>query len=93
MKDNSKFDIDIQSFDLREYLFKILSYWKLFILTIGIALVLAKIVNLTAERIYNLNSVITVKEEQNPLFTSSTNIMFNWGGASDKDETIMTILQ
>ena len=37
--------------------------------------------------------MITVKDEQNPLFSSSTNIAFNWGGPSDQVETIMTILK
>ena len=50
-------------------------------------------VNKRKQRIYSLNSLITVKEEQNPLFTSSTNIAFNWGGPSDKVETIITILK
>jgi hypothetical protein len=30
MKENSKLDLDIQSFDIKEYLYKIISYWKLF---------------------------------------------------------------
>ncbi len=50
-------------------------------------------INREIQRIYKLDSIITVKDEQNPLFTSSTNIAFNWGGPSDKVETIMTILQ
>ena len=54
---------------------------------------IASFVNNYKQRIYSLNSIITVKEEQNPLFTSSTNIAFNWGGPSDKVETIMTILK
>ncbi len=93
MKENSKLDLDIQSFDIKEYLYKIISYWKLFAVMIFAALVIAKIVNYTSEKIYNLKTLITVKDEQNPLFSSSTNIAFNWGGPSDKVETIITILQ
>ncbi len=93
MKENNKLDLDIQSFDIKEYLYKIISYWKLFVVMIFVALVIAKVVNYTSEKIYNLKTLITVKDEQNPLFSSSTNIAFNWGGPSDKVETIITILQ
>ncbi len=93
MKEGNKFDLDIQSFDIKEYLFKIVSYWKLFGIVIVLALIIAKIVNSTSQNIFNLKSLITVKEEQNPLFSSSTNIAFNWGGPSDKVETIIAILQ
>jgi capsular exopolysaccharide synthesis family protein len=93
MKEVNKFDLEIQSFDIKEYLFKIVGYWKLFLIAIVLSLIIAKIVNVRSQKIYNLKSLITVSDEQNPLFSSSTNIAFNWGGPSDKVETIITILQ
>ena len=93
MKEVNKFDLEIQSFDIKEYLYKIVGYWKLFAVAIVLSLIIAKIVNTTSQKVYNLTSLITVKDEQNPLFSSSTNIAFNWGGPSDKVETIITILQ
>ena len=93
MKEVNKFDLEIQSFDIKEYVFKIIGYWKMFVIAIVLALIIAKIVNVRSQKIYNLKSLITVKDEQNPLFSSSTNIAFNWGGPSDKVETIITILQ
>jgi hypothetical protein len=33
------------------------------------------------------------KEESNPLFTSNTSLVFNWGGTSDQVQTITTTLQ
>ena len=77
MKEGNKFDLDIQSFDIKEYLFKVASYWKLFGIVIVLALITAKIVNTRTQNIFNLKSLITVKEEQNPLFSSSTNIAFS----------------
>ncbi|PID70379.1 MAG: sugar transporter, partial [Flavobacteriales bacterium] len=91
----NKFDLninDIKTFDIKEYIFKVLSHWKLFLTMLILGLIVAFYVNMHKERIYELDSIITVKEEQNPLFTSSTNIAFNWGGPSDKVETIKTIL-
>ncbi|PKB17416.1 polysaccharide biosynthesis tyrosine autokinase [Flavobacterium sp. 5] len=81
------------SFDFKGFLLKILSYWKWFLLTVVIALMIAYQVNIRKEKIYSIETLISVKEETNPLFTSSTNLVFNWGGASDQIQTISTTLQ
>jgi len=93
MKELNKFDLEIQSFDIKEYLYKIIGHWKLFVVMVVLALIIAKFINVRTQKLYNLKGLITVKDEQNPLFSSSTNIAFNWGGTSDKVETIITILQ
>ena len=94
MKQLEKLDINnIKSFDFREYLLKIITHWKLFLLVLALGFIIAFFVNIRAQKIYSLKGTIAVKEEQNPLFTSSTNIAFNWGGPSDKVETIITILK
>ena len=41
---------------------------------------------------YSLSTMISVKEETNPLFSTGTNLTFNWGGASDLLETVKVIL-
>lgn len=88
------FDVnDIKSFDFKDYVFKVISHWKLFLAMLLFGLLVAFFVNKRKPRIYSLDSLITVKEEQNPLFTSNTNIAFNWGGPSDKVETIINILK
>jgi capsular exopolysaccharide synthesis family protein len=87
--DNSTIQNNI---DVKGYLFKVLSYWKLFFVTIIIALIVAKFMNDYKPKIYSLNTVISVKEENNPLFSTGTNIAFNWGGASDAVETIKVVL-
>lgn len=90
----SPFDFnEFSALDIKALLLKILSYWKWFIASILIAYFVTKYINGYQQRIYSLNSLITVKDEQNPIFSSSTNIAFNWGGPSDKVETIKTILQ
>ena len=94
MKQGNKFDInDLKQFDIKEYLIKVISHWKLFLAMLFLGLFIASFVNRYKEKKYSLNSLITVKEEQNPLFTSNTNIAFNWGGPSDKVETVITILK
>jgi succinoglycan biosynthesis transport protein ExoP len=92
IKDFSVFE-NHPSFDFKGFLLKILSYWKWFILSIFVALMIAYQVNIRKEKIYGVETLISVKEETNPLFTSSTNLVFNWGGASDQIQTISTTLQ
>jgi succinoglycan biosynthesis transport protein ExoP len=81
------------SFDFKGFLLKIVSYWKWFLISICIALTVAYQVNIRKEKIYSVETLISIKEETNPLFTSSTNLVFNWGGASDQIQTISTTLQ
>jgi capsular exopolysaccharide synthesis family protein len=78
--------------DVRALLFKVSSYWKWFLGSLILAFFIIRYINASSERIYSLSSLITVKEERNPIFTSTTNIAFNWGGASDQVETIKAIL-
>jgi len=90
----SPFDFnEFSALDLKTLLFKILSYWKWFVVSFFVAFFITKYINGYQQRIYSLESLIAVKDEQNPIFSSSTNIAFNWGGTSDQVETIKTILQ
>jgi succinoglycan biosynthesis transport protein ExoP len=81
------------SFDFKGFLLKVLSYWKWFLISICIFLTIAYQVNIRKEKIYSIETLISAKEETNPLFTSSTNLVFNWGGSSDQIQTILTTLQ
>jgi succinoglycan biosynthesis transport protein ExoP len=81
------------TFDFKSFLIKILSYWKLFILSLLVAYTIAYQVNIRKEKIYGIESLINIKEENNPFFTSNTSLVFNWGGTSDKVQTIQTILK
>ena len=94
MKPSGNFNVsELNTFDIKEYFFKIIDHWKLFVVTITFRTSHSQYRQRRSQKIYKLASVITVKDEQNPLFTSSTNIAFNWGRPSDKVETIITILQ
>ncbi|MBT8316135.1 MAG: polysaccharide biosynthesis tyrosine autokinase [Lutibacter sp.] len=74
--------------DIKDYIFRVLANWKWFVFTVIIALGIAYYFNISAQKIYGLSTTIAVKEKQNPLFSSGTNIAFNWGGVSDKVESI-----
>lgn len=80
-------------YDIRELVFKIYRYWKLLLVSIILFLVLAIFLNDYLPKKYRLNAVISVKEETNPLFYSTTNLTFNWGEMSGLLETMMIILK
>lgn len=80
------------SLDLKHYFSKLVGYWQLFVVTIAIGFLVAKFVNGYQEKVYSLSTVISVKKESNSLFSTGTNLTFNWGGASHLIETTKVIL-
>lgn len=92
IKDFSIFENQV-SFDFKGLLLKIVSYWKWFLVSLIIAFTIAYQVNIRKEKIYEMATLISIKEESNPLFTSNTSLTFNWGGVSDQMQTIATTLQ
>jgi capsular exopolysaccharide synthesis family protein len=81
------------NFDFKGFLIKVTSYWKWFVFSIVLCLIAAYQVNVRKQKIYGLDTTIGIKEEDNPLFTSNTSLVFNWGGTSDKVATIATTLK
>ena len=92
IKDFSAFE-NQTGFDFKDFLIKIGSYWKWFLISLLICFTIAYQVNIRKEKIYGIETLIAVKEESNPLFTSNTSLVFNWGGTSDQVQTISTTLQ
>lgn len=92
IKDFSIFE-NHSSFDFKGFLLKIASYWKWFLLSIIIAFTIAYQVNIRKEKIYAMQTMISIKEESNPFFTSNTSLVFNWGGISDQVNGISTTFQ
>jgi polysaccharide biosynthesis transport protein len=74
-------------------LLKASGYWKWFIVSIVICFFVAYNINIRKQKIYQLETTIGVSEEDNPLFTSNTSLVFNWGGTSDKVSTIASTLK
>lgn len=92
VKDFALFENQV-AFDFKGFLLKIVGYWKWFILSLLVCFTVAYQVNIRKEKIYGMETMISVKEESNPLFTSNTSLIFNWGGTSDQVQTIATTLQ
>ncbi len=80
-------------FDLKGFLLKVAGYWKWIVACIIIFLFAAYQVNIRKEKVYALNSLIVIREESSPLLTSNTSLVFNWGGVSDKVQTVIATLK
>ena len=81
------------NFDFKGFFLKVISYWKWFILSLIITFLIAYNVNIRKEKVYGMETLIVVKDENNPFFTSNTSLVFNWGGVSDKVQTVITTLK
>ncbi len=91
-KDFSFFE-NQNSFDFKGFLIKIGSYWKWFLLSLIITFTIAQQVNIRKQKVYEMQTTIAVKEENNPFFTSTTSLVFNWGGTSDQVQGVATTLK
>ncbi|HMI08757.1 MAG TPA: hypothetical protein VK528_14495, partial [Flavobacterium sp.] len=91
-KDISFFD-NQSSFDFKGFLIKTVSYWKWFLVSLIITFTIAHQINIRKQKIYAMETTIAVKEENNPFFTSTTSLVFNWGGTSDQVQSISTTLK
>lgn len=81
-------------FDFKSFVIKILSHWYWFLIFIGIGLGIAYYVSVRKLPVYKMSSLITIKDDQNPLFTNSnTSLTFNWGGQSNKMSSTVTTLK
>lgn len=93
---NSKdfsFNENQNNFDFKAFLIKITGYWKWFLVSLAIAFAIAYQINIRKEKIYQMDTTVSVKEENNPFFTSNTSLVFNWGGTSDQIQTLMSTLK
>ncbi|MFB0903943.1 MAG: polysaccharide biosynthesis tyrosine autokinase [Nonlabens sp.] len=74
-------------FDIQQFLLKLIKLWWLFLLCIGIAGGYAYYKNQFIQTVHSASSLISIKDNSNPLFTSNTSLTFNWGGTTDKVTT------
>lgn len=94
MENNTDYITDKPAiFDFKGFLLKVLSYWKLIIMSVGLCLGIAFYTNARKLPIYKLDTTISIENDQNPFFTSNTSLTFNWGGTSDKVNTAITVLR
>ena len=92
MENQFSFDEQI-NFDFKVFLLKLISKWKWFVIALLIGLLTAYYFNVRKQNIYELDNYVTIKEENNPFFTSNMSLVFNWGGVSDKVNLIMTMFK
>lgn len=80
-------------FDFKGFLFRLLSFWWLFIISLAIAFSIAYYINVRKVPIYRETSLISIKDDQNQMFGGNTSLIFNWGGTTDKVQTSIILLK
>ena len=93
MEDDFEIKDQQHFFDFRGFLMKMLRYWPLFVISLCISFYIAYYINVRKETVYRLSNMISVKDDQNPFFTSNTSLTFNWGGTTDKVQTALIFLK
>ncbi|GGZ81103.1 GumC family protein [Algibacter mikhailovii] len=81
------------SFDFQGFFFKVLNFWKIIIICIGLGLLGAYLISTRKQNIYKLGSLISIENDRSPFSTATTSISFNWGGVSGKVGQVMTSLK
>ena len=81
------------TFDFKRFLVKLLSYWPLFLISLAISFSIAYYINIRKLPVYKMDTTISIKDDQNPFFTSNTSLTFNWGGTTDKVNTAVITLK
>jgi len=92
MENQFSFDESV-NFDIKILLLKLLAHWKWFLATLALGFIIAYYINVRKQNIYELDNYVTIKEENNPFFTSNMSLVFNWGGVSDKVNLVITTLK
>ena len=80
-------------FDFKGFLLKMLSFWWLFVISWAIAFGVSRYINVRKVPVYAMKNVVSIKDDQNPLFTGNTSLVFNWGGTTDKVQTNIILLK
>ena len=93
MSEEFKIDEIQSTFDFRGFLFKLLNYWPLFLFSLAIAFGIAYYINVRKLPVYKMGTMISIKDDQNPFFTTTTSLTFNWGGTTDKVNTSIITLR
>ncbi|MCW8980782.1 MAG: sugar transporter, partial [Altibacter sp.] len=81
------------TFDFKGFLVKLLSYWPLFLISLAICFGIAYYINVRKLPVYQMSNMISIKDDQNPFFTTNTSLTFNWGGTTDKVNTAVITLK
>lgn len=81
------------NFDFKGFLYKLLRQWPLFLISLIIAFSIAYYINVRKQPIYQISNLVSIKDDQNPFFTSNTSLTFNWGGTTDKVNTAVITLK
>src|SRR5690554_5071975 len=93
MKDGYDINERQSTFDFKGYLYSLLNHWPLFLISFIIAFATAYYINVRKLPIFLIENLVSIRDDQNPFFTTNTSLTFNWGGTTDKVNTSVITLK
>lgn len=81
------------SFDFKGFFDRLLRSGPLFLISFVITFSIAYYTNIRKLPVYEMQNLVSIKDDQNPFFTTTTSLTFNWGGTTDKVNTAVVTLQ
>lgn len=93
MSDEFEINETPTTFDFKGFLYRLVDHWPLFVLSLVIAFSIAYYVNVRKLPVYQMENMVSIKDDQNPFFTTNTSLTFNWGGTTDKVNTSVITLK
>ncbi len=92
---SEEFEINetLSTFDFKGFLYRLLRHWPLFLISLIITFGVAYYINVRKLPIYQMENMVSIKDDQDPFFTSNTSLTFNWGGTTDKVNTAVITLK
>ena len=93
MSEEIEFSDSQITFDFKGFLYRVLRHWPLFLISFVIAFSIAYYINVRKQPVYQMANLVSIKDDQNPFFTSNTSLTFNWGGTTDKINTAVITLK
>src|SRR5690554_4793595 len=81
------------TFDFKGFLHRLLRNWPLFVISLAIGFSIAYYINVRKLPVYQMENLVSIRDDQNPFFTTNTSLVFNWGGTTDKVNTAVVTLR
>ena len=80
-------EIDINeahsTFDFKGFLFRLFHHWPLFLISLIICFSIAYYINVRKLPVYQMENLVSIKDDQNPFFTSNTSLNWECGCCRD----------
>ena len=76
--------------DFKDLFYRVVGFWPFILVFIFLGTIVAFTINRYSSNIYEIKTVLSVEESDNPLASMKISLAFNWGGMNEVDSKIAT---